>query len=906
MPHTLDQQLNEKLRTAQLALYLTHAVSQDTVVKRLGLAQTLKTAEDLYTHWLLDVLVSQAVPTSRVACAIASLQQYVNGISLGLEPGYDVEGMSSDQLATWQNTLQNYSIWHANQQLRYFPSTFLNPELRNNKTDNFQKTENDINQNRIQSSTVFSAVQSFLGRFEDIANLTTLNGYINGHIDNMANSTYYFVGKSRSENTYYWRSLDMAKRATAPFSDSSSTSKLDTPEPSAWTDWEKIPLPTSENIPDRSVRPVYFNNRLFIIWAQITKPTSSFGGPSQLSETTDIQTSEQFKVRSESNLRMRYSKVSLNFIHRKPDGSWSTPKVCIDEYNHTTPSTENINSATTTIATVDRSTTPHSLFLGIHIEGGGNTKSEATSDLTQGFYQAIRLDLQFGIRHLYSAGASHDFSAFSKYGNPSERYAAIFAIHNKFNFNFHGPLSKIIKVEHFKNSTPNPKSASWNYEDKQDHIKDFSEDSELQLNITTNSLEITSTLTKDFPQHQKLLFDFSNDQDEIRLELITIFSSTDQQEKTLHSGSSITSTQQELAGQHLLNIAITNTRTRQTFSGFITPPSKSQEFKIESRDITLDLSNWTIDQDIFKQLFISINDSYSISIEVQFQNEEKTTKHFNLESGKLNSFYRTYKHIIMRLLDTEVPTPPKITRETTLILGENHRHSRHYLKGTSLELKSGHSISAQVQPNAPSPRPNNENDEQILTQPEQNGFTLLHGVIILEVKLRDSEPYILGYALKALTTTPNKETKLIIPLAPRLTRITSNNNSPTEFIDFSGSNIKYSDPPHRGVHRQPIRMNTGFAKTLTEAASISLETLFSLPSHAWREAPLTVYDNDMLLNFHGAYGKYYWELFLYLPWLVAYRLNMEQRYAEAQEWLHYLFNPGSKTDPKDKKSSLNS
>jgi len=75
MPHTLDHQLNEKLRDAQLAFYLTHAVPKNTQLTALGLAQTLKSAEDLYTHWLLDVLVSQAVPTSRVACAIASLQQ---------------------------------------------------------------------------------------------------------------------------------------------------------------------------------------------------------------------------------------------------------------------------------------------------------------------------------------------------------------------------------------------------------------------------------------------------------------------------------------------------------------------------------------------------------------------------------------------------------------------------------------------------------------------------------------------------------------------------------------------------------------------------------------------------------------------------------------------------------------
>jgi len=67
MPHTLDHQLNEKLRDAQLAFYLTHAVPNDGRLTAFGLAQTVKADDDLYSHWLLDVLVSQAVPTCRVA-----------------------------------------------------------------------------------------------------------------------------------------------------------------------------------------------------------------------------------------------------------------------------------------------------------------------------------------------------------------------------------------------------------------------------------------------------------------------------------------------------------------------------------------------------------------------------------------------------------------------------------------------------------------------------------------------------------------------------------------------------------------------------------------------------------------------------------------------------------------------
>jgi hypothetical protein len=63
MSDSLDQQLNQSLRDAMLAYYLTHKVPD-------ALKATIGNADDLYAYWLLDVQVSQAVPTSPVACAI--------------------------------------------------------------------------------------------------------------------------------------------------------------------------------------------------------------------------------------------------------------------------------------------------------------------------------------------------------------------------------------------------------------------------------------------------------------------------------------------------------------------------------------------------------------------------------------------------------------------------------------------------------------------------------------------------------------------------------------------------------------------------------------------------------------------------------------------------------------------
>lgn len=41
----------------------------------------------------------------------------------------------------------------------------------------------------------------------------------------------------------------------------------------------------------------------------------------------------------------------------------------------------------------------------------------------------------------------------------------------------------------------------------------------------------------------------------------------------------------------------------------------------------------------------------------------------------------------------------------------------------------------------------------------------------------------------------------------------------------------------------------------------------------------------------GAYSLYNWELFFHTPFLIANRLSNNQRFAEAQKWYHYIFDP---------------
>ncbi|MBX6421972.1 hypothetical protein [Thermosulfurimonas sp. F29] len=46
----------------------------------------------------------------------------------------------------------------------------------------------------------------------------------------------------------------------------------------------------------------------------------------------------------------------------------------------------------------------------------------------------------------------------------------------------------------------------------------------------------------------------------------------------------------------------------------------------------------------------------------------------------------------------------------------------------------------------------------------------------------------------------------------------------------------------------------------------------------------------------GAYSVYNWELFYHVPFLIAVHLSKNQRFAEAQKWFHYIFDPTDDSD----------
>ena len=94
-----------------------------------------------------------------------------------------------------------------------------------------------------------------------------------------------------------------------------------------------------------------------------------------------------------------------------------------------------------------------------------------------------------------------------------------------------------------------------------------------------------------------------------------------------------------------------------------------------------------------------------------------------------------------------------------------------------------------------------------------------------------------------------------------------------------------------------VRLNTLFAKELVARAAVSVDALLSWDTQHMNEPPLPGTTTKQLMDFHGANGRYFWELFLHIPHAVAWRLHHEFDYLQAEQWLHYLFNPQARLKP---------
>lgn len=250
--------------------------------------------EGLYQYLLLDNLNGPQVITSRLAEAITSIQTFIQRTLSNPEGEVEDSAFSSPFMTGWAMYNQRYSTWTGAQKLVYYPENYVDPTVRLGQTPMMNEMLQKLGQGQLNDDTVEDAFHSYLSSFEEVANLQVISAY-HDHLDIHDEKTW-FIGQSQTEpRTFHWRNVNQQLR--------NEDGKFPA---NAWSAWQQItcaPQPWGNLI-----RPVVYKTRLYLCWVErqdITPPNKD-GYPKPDNE----------KVWS----------YHLKLAYQRYDGSWSTPK----------------------------------------------------------------------------------------------------------------------------------------------------------------------------------------------------------------------------------------------------------------------------------------------------------------------------------------------------------------------------------------------------------------------------------------------------------------------------------------------------------------------------------------------------------------------------------------------------
>lgn len=203
---------------------------------------TMKSANDLFDYFLVDVEMEACMPSSRIVQAHGSIQLFAQRCLLGVEPQAAADASGDKSWEQWK-WMKNYRVWEANRKVFLYPENWIEPELLTDKSSLFRELENELMQNEVNEVTTEDALIRYVEKLDDIAFLEVVATYYQTDIYTMH---VFARTKGGDPAIYYYRRFEQERY---------------------WTPWEKVDLDITSDHLLAFVR----RNRVHLAWPVFTE-----------------------------------------------------------------------------------------------------------------------------------------------------------------------------------------------------------------------------------------------------------------------------------------------------------------------------------------------------------------------------------------------------------------------------------------------------------------------------------------------------------------------------------------------------------------------------------------------------------------------------------------------------------
>jgi hypothetical protein len=297
---SLEQAVNARYTTEQVSTVQQPVQDKIQVLMRDVMSRLLiwelgntlagiETQQDLYEYLLIDVRMTNAVKMSVLKAGLNSLQLYVQRCLSNME-----NGVSCTLPKEWWAWMGSYREWEANREIYVYPENYVDPTLRKMQSPLYKNLVSEVKQQPASEESVTKAYLNYLDGLRDIASLEILDSYarpIPASLDLSGKGRIIDVfGRTlASPATFYHRKAVVSDPASAHIT---------------WTPWESTGL----NISSEYLTPVFAFGKLFVFWVTQTSESTTKG-----SDTYS------------------YIKATIYYSFQKAGSGWAPTQVLADD-----------------------------------------------------------------------------------------------------------------------------------------------------------------------------------------------------------------------------------------------------------------------------------------------------------------------------------------------------------------------------------------------------------------------------------------------------------------------------------------------------------------------------------------------------------------------------------------------